>query len=113
VADLDSDHFEQRRQAELKLQGLGELAEPALRRALADDPPVGMRQRLRRLLARVGKAPSGEQMRPLRGVEVLELIGSPAARQVLDALAKGAPAARLTRQAHGTCQRLDKRALRR
>jgi hypothetical protein len=99
VADLDSNHFERRRQAESQLQGLGELAGPALRRALADDPPLGLQQRLHRLLAHVEKTPCGEGLRELRAVEVLELIGSPAARQVLAALAGGAPGARLTRQA--------------
>jgi WD40 repeat protein len=106
VADLDSDHFERRRQAELQLQGLGELAGPALRRALANDPPLGLRQRLHRLLAHVENASSGEVLRQLRAVEVLERIGSPAARQVLDVLARGATAARLTRQASGARLRL-------
>jgi hypothetical protein len=99
VADLQSDRFERRRLAESELRGLGELAEPLLRRALADDPPLHLRQRLERLLKRSRRTPSAERLRELRAVEVLELIGSAEARQVLQALARGAPGARLTRLA--------------
>jgi hypothetical protein len=113
LADLQSDHFERRRQAEAELQGLGELAEPALRRALADDPPLNLRQRLERLLARSRQTPLAGQLREVRAVEVLELIGSPAARQVLQTLAAGVSDARLTRLAGSAGQRLDKQAVRR
>jgi hypothetical protein len=39
-------------------------------------------------------------------VTVLEQIASPAARQLLHALAQGAPAARLTREARAALQRV-------
>jgi hypothetical protein len=45
-------------------------------------------------------------MRPVRAVELLELIGSADARQVLAELAGGAPSARLTREAQGAARRL-------
>jgi hypothetical protein len=112
VADLDSGRLEERQQAQLGLQDLGELAEPALRRALADGPPLGLRQRLLRLLAHLEKAPCEEGLRQLRAVEVLVLIGSPAARQVLEVLAGGAPGARLTREAKTASQRLARQAIR-
>jgi WD40 repeat protein len=111
VADLQSDRFELRRQAQSELEGLGERAEPALRRALAGDPPLELRQRLERLLALSAKAPPAGQLRQLRTVESLELIGSAAARQVLRDLAGGVPDARLTRQARSAGQRLAKQAL--
>jgi hypothetical protein len=111
LADLQSERFEQRRQAQAELEGLGELAEPALRKALADDPPLDLRQRLERLLKLSGKGPPAGQMRELRAVEVLELMGSPAARQVLHALAGGVPGPRLTREASSASQRLDKQAV--
>ncbi len=110
VADLQSDEFASRRKAQTELEGLGELASAALRKALADDPPLDLRQRLERLLKRAEKGPLPGQMRELRGVEVLELIGSKAARQVLDDLAGGAPGTRLTRQAGGAARRLASRA---
>jgi hypothetical protein len=42
----------------------------------------------------------------LRAVEVLERIGNAEARRVLEALAKGAPEARLTREARTSLERL-------
>ena len=41
--------------------------------------------------------------------EVLETIGTPEARQIVAALAKGAQAARLTREAKGTLARMIRR----
>jgi WD40 repeat protein len=110
LADLQGERFEQRRRATAELAGLGELAEPALRRALAGDPPLGLRQRLERLLKLSAQAPPAGQLRELRAVEVLELLGTPPARQVLKALAGGAAGARLTREAGGASQRLAKLA---
>jgi hypothetical protein len=47
-----------------------------------------------------------ERVQALRAVEVLEWIGTPEARKVLEALATGAPAARLTREARASLGRL-------
>jgi hypothetical protein len=44
----------------------------------------------------------------LRAVEALERIGTPEARQVLQALAKGAAGAVLTRAAQGALERLER-----
>ncbi len=44
----------------------------------------------------------------LRTVEVLEIAGTPEARQVLEQLAKGAPEARLTQEAKASLERLAK-----
>jgi RNA polymerase sigma factor (sigma-70 family) len=109
LADLSSDRFELRRQAQSELEGLGELAEPALRQALAGDPPLDLRQRLERLLDNLsGPVRLAGQVRDLRAVELLELLGSPEARQLLQALAGGAPEARLTREARGALRRLTR-----
>ena len=51
---------------------------------------------------------SAEQLRPLRAVLVLEQVATPAARDVLRELAKGMPAARLTREAKASLERLDR-----
>jgi hypothetical protein len=112
VADLLNERVERRRQAAAELERLGELAGPALRQALADDPPLDLRQRLERLLKRSSQEPPAGQVREVRAVEALELIGNPAARQVLEALARGAPGARLTRAASSAGQRLAKQAVR-
>ena len=108
IAGLDSDRFEVRKQAEEELEKLGPLAQPALRRALADRPPLQVQQRIERLLAKQvgGQTPSGDELRGLRAVEALEQIGTPEARQVLEKLARGAEGAGLTREAKAACQRL-------
>jgi RNA polymerase sigma factor (sigma-70 family) len=109
LGDLDSDRFEVRRQAQSDLEGLGELAEPALRKALAGDPSLEMRQRVERLLDNLsGRAPPAGQLRELRTVELLELMGSSDARHLLQALAGGAPEARLTREARSAVRRLTR-----
>ena len=52
---------------------------------------------------------SPEALRAVRSVEVLERCGTPAARQLLETLAGGAPAARMTREAKSALQRLAAR----
>jgi hypothetical protein len=47
-----------------------------------------------------------EQLRDLRAVEVLELIGTPETRPLLEAVAKGDPESRLTQDARIALQRL-------
>jgi RNA polymerase sigma factor (sigma-70 family) len=109
LGDLDSDVFEVRRQAQSELEGLGELAETALRKALTGDPSLEVRQRVERLLDNLsGQAPPAERLRELRAVELLELISSSEARQLLQTLAEGAPEARLTREARSAVRRLPR-----
>jgi WD40 repeat protein len=108
LAGLASGRFDVRRQAEGELEGLGHLAEPALRRALANDPTLDQRLRLERLLAKLA-APAVEEMLALRAVELLELLGSAEARQVLRSLAEGEPTARLTSEAARAVRRLTRR----
>jgi hypothetical protein len=50
-----------------------------------------------------------ERLRYIRAVAVLEYIGSPDACTLLNALARGAPEARLTQEAMGAAERADKR----
>src|SRR5262249_25140096 len=98
ITALQSDDFGVRQKAETELETLGDLAESELRKALANDPGLDLRQRLERLLRRSsGQAPAAGLVRDLRGVELLELAGGVDSRRVLDELAQGAPGARLTR----------------
>jgi RNA polymerase sigma factor (sigma-70 family) len=108
LVELESDHYRVRAKAEAELEGLGDLAESALRKALAQDPPVDLHQRLKRLLHALS-VPTGGKMRGLRAVELLELIGNSDARQELQTLAGGVAHARLTREAASTLQRLTRR----
>ena len=52
---------------------------------------------------------SGERLRIVRAIEVLEHTASPDARQLLTTLAAGAPAALQTREAKAALQRLGTR----
>jgi WD40 repeat protein len=110
IGDLDSDQFAVRRQAEKELEQLGELVEPALRRALAGKPSPEVRRLLEALLADVSaRTWSPEQLRVLRAMEVLEHVATAEARRVLQSVAEGAPQARLTQEAKASLERLSRR----
>ena len=64
LADLENGRVELRRQAESELEGLGDLAEPALRKALDGEPPLVLRRRVERLLDKL-YVPTPGQMRDL------------------------------------------------
>jgi RNA polymerase sigma factor (sigma-70 family) len=106
LADLASGRYEVRRSAESALAELGSLAEPALRQALADEPPLDLRQRLERLLDRLTVPAAGRRQRELNTVELLELIGTSQAAKMLQDLAGGVPTDRLTREARSAVKRL-------
>jgi WD40 repeat protein len=105
VRDLDSPVFATRQRASEELAKLDRLAEPALRQALAGQPSLEVRRRVQQLLEHLEAVPSGDQLRSLRAVEALERIGTRPAREVLEALAGGAPNARLTRDAQAALRR--------
>jgi hypothetical protein len=107
LADLDDEGFEVREQASRELEKLGRLAEPAMRKALADRPSAEARRRLAEVLKKVvGATPTPEEVRALRIVEALEQAGTAAARRLLTDLAGGVPEARLTSEAKSALQRL-------
>ena len=107
LRDLDDGSFEVRDRARRRLEELGELAKPALTKALAGMPSAEARNRIKELLDALESLPSEDRLRVLRAVEVLEMIGSPEARSVLKRLAGGASEAALTRQAKAALERLD------
>ncbi len=107
LAGLDANDFAQREAASAELAKLGESAETEMRRALKDGPPPEAKRRLEALLAKLDRSQlPPETLRELRTIEVLEHLDTPEARQVLEALAKGASDARLTRQAQAALTRL-------
>jgi WD40 repeat protein len=111
IADLDSDQFSKRENAFAELEKLGELTEPILMRVLAQQPPLERRQRVERLMERIeGPAflPAPERRQVLLAIEALERIGTPAARRVLQELAKGAEGAGPTREARAALLRLPR-----
>jgi hypothetical protein len=107
IKRLDAEDFAVREEASRELAKLGEGAEPALRRALADKPSEEVRRRVTAVLDRP-KAPLGdpEALRRARAVQVLEQIGTQPAKDVLDRLARGVPTASLTRDAKAALERL-------
>jgi hypothetical protein len=109
LADLDSNDFDSRETAERELKRLGKRGEPAVRQALAKSPSPEARRRLEAILEDIAGQPAGNDLRQLRAVQVLEHIGSPPARALLQTLAEGAPGAALTRAARLAVQRLDRR----
>jgi RNA polymerase sigma factor (sigma-70 family) len=107
LAELGSDRYAAREKAQADLEALGDLAEPALRQALASKPTLEVRRRVQRVLDRLrGPLTRPEVLRQVRAVAVLEDIATPAARQLLEGLAAGAPGARLTHEAQASVDRL-------
>jgi WD40 repeat protein len=109
--DLNSNKFNVRERANSELEKLGDLAGPALQERLKGGPSLEMRQRMEKLVAKLnGPVESPAVLQMLRGVEVLERIGTREAQDVLAALAKGAPGHRVTEDAKGAVERLQKTA---
>jgi WD40 repeat protein len=113
IADLDDGNFAVRERASRALRHLGAEAEPQLRRALQGKRSLEVRRRAEILLAALEHQDSplldGELLRTVRAIQVLEGIGSMEARQVLEALSKGVSAARETREAKVSLERLARR----
>jgi RNA polymerase sigma factor (sigma-70 family) len=110
IGRLNDRQFVVRQQAARELEDLGDGAEPLVRHALADHPAPEVRRRLDQILRQWNpNTPTGGPLRDLRAVEVLEHLDTPAARQLLEALAEGAPGARRTREAAAALRRLGDR----
>jgi WD40 repeat protein len=111
IADLDNDQFALRQKATRELEGLGELAEPALRKALAARPSVEARRCLQRLLeAQANSVVPGGSLADLRALAALEHAGTGDARELIRTLASGEPAHRLTQEAKASLDRLNARS---
>jgi WD40 repeat protein len=108
IADLEDHRFAVRQRAADELERLGETAEVQLQQALARRPSLDLRRRVELLLGRLANPwlPSTEELRAIRGVEVLERIGNSAARRLLERLAEGASQTPLTQHAQRALQRL-------
>jgi RNA polymerase sigma factor (sigma-70 family) len=111
LAELDSDTFETREKARKELEELGDRAAGALQEALKRKPSLEAHKRIEALLKRLcPPITDAETLRPLRAVAVLEDIGTPQARKILETLAKGAAEARLTREAKTALARLERQS---
>lgn len=114
IADLNSELYAERAKATQELLRLREEARPALEKALAAKSSLELIRRVETILAKLDAEaknpaiPTGEALRQVRAIEVLEKIGSPDAERLLAELASGAPHADLTREAEGSLARLRK-----
>jgi hypothetical protein len=113
IAGLNSESFATRAKATRELEVLGELAEDALRQTLREKPALETQRRVAQILAKLPK--SGEEvryssrLRLSRAVVVLERVGSPEARQLLETVAKGSSRSRLAQEARAALKRLANR----
>jgi hypothetical protein len=101
LADLDSDQFAVRQQAEAELEKMGATVEPALLKALESKPSLEVRQRIEKVLANL----ASERLRIQRALEALEHMNTPEARRLVDSLANGEPRAWLTEEAQALRKR--------
>jgi hypothetical protein len=109
VAQLDDDDFAVRNGARKELEMLGKAAEPALQQALERNPSLNLAYLITGLLGRLDAGPlvnSSDSLRKLRAVAVLERIGTPDARNLLESLASGADWSSQTREARQALARL-------
>ena len=88
-----------REKATKELERLGETAVPSLEKSLATKSSKEVRFRIRQILEKRKKALAPEEVRVIRAIEALERAGTAEARELLERLARGAPEARLTREA--------------
>jgi WD40 repeat protein len=109
IGRLDADRFADREAATQTLSEYGPLVETELRAALAGKPSAEARDRLTKLVERLAAEPDSLDPGPGRAVQVLELIGTPAATALLTEWATGAPGALLTEAARAALER-SKRA---
>jgi WD40 repeat protein/beta-lactamase regulating signal transducer with metallopeptidase domain len=110
VNDLDSEKYAVRQKATEELHKLGDLAIPPLKKLIASQPTLETRRRAEILLDKlIGGVLTPEQIRMVRAVEVLEKVGTPEARQIIETLAQGAPGALPTRQAQAVLERMERR----
>jgi WD40 repeat protein len=106
MTQLDADQFKTRENATRELLRLGDLTLPLIEKAMAAPSSAETRRRLEELRTKLTTtALQGERLRVYRGVEVLELIGTPEARSVLQTLAGGAPGALVTTSAQAAPNR--------
>jgi WD40 repeat protein len=112
VEQMNNDQFSVRERATQQVAELGEGADPFLRLALDETNSAEVRHRIRRLLNDLSGKPlvvDQNQQRALRGIQVLEEVGNEQACEVLERLATGEPAARMTQEAKSALARIEER----
>ena len=107
IGKLGSSDFAEREGASKELTALAPTAATQVREAAGKSDVPEVRTRLNAILTNVKETKlSGEHLRAVRAVEVLERIGTPEAQKLLARLATGGPDLTLTRDAAGALGRL-------
>jgi hypothetical protein len=106
VKELDHPRFAVRDRATRELAAIRGWAAPALTEALQAEPSPEARRRINGLLERLRDGLSAGQMRPLHAIEVLERIGTPEARQLLESFGNQTAEDDLKREAEFALRRL-------
>jgi hypothetical protein len=112
LADLENADFALREKATAKLEDLGEKALGACRQALVGEISLELRRRLETIVEKIthlARAPRVDFLRTLRCLEILEPVGTPDARQLLQIIASGVSEAIVTRDAKQAPKRLEQR----
>jgi hypothetical protein len=116
IDQLDSSNFRTRENASQELQSVGPTVLPALRSALKEPKSLEQRLRIQRLVERLaasnitGPGAVPASLREMRALEVLERIGSPAARKLVERAAARFADAVLRAEARLVLTRLGDRA---
>jgi WD40 repeat protein len=107
IAELDNKTFAKRQQAEDLLARGEDAILDELMQALNAKPSLEAGRRLEKLAKRAADPMlTGERLRAVRAIELLEHIGTLEARALLTAVAGGAPGARRTEEARASVNRL-------
>ena len=110
LRDLDHDRYPVRDKATNELAKLGELAEPFLRQTLEARPSLEVKRRVEILLGKLQASTlAPDQLRTLRGFEILERIGGREAQDLFEAHARQGGDGRLGREAQACLDRLTRR----
>lgn len=110
IVDLDSDHFTVRETASHELAELERFAVPQLKEALGSKLPLEVQRRVEKLLAGWKDiAPVSEEVRQLRALEALEIIGTQEARDALKELSQKFSSTAAEQEARAILGRLKKR----
>jgi RNA polymerase sigma factor (sigma-70 family) len=111
IMDLDDDSVMVREKATKELTKLGKYGEPPLRRALENKPSNEVRSRVELVLRRLhGLKPSPDVVRIVRILDILERIGTPEARKLVETILQNTEEPRVISEAKGTLERLKKQS---
>jgi len=106
ITNLASPKFAERDVAMRRLKVIGTRSLPALEETLKKSPDLETTRRIQELLRTVETSLTPETLRDLRGLQILEMIRTPAARQILSEIAGGDIGAGKTRHAQAALARL-------